>query len=272
MFKNCQILLLGGVLVKIISIGYNFTHGNDFGISRPNGLNEYLFLIIRSTAIFEINGQKLHITPNSMILINKNTPHAFHADGELFINDWIALNISETEHRHLCEKGIKFNKFSSSSDVVICSDIINFIQNENLSESVFKENNIMNMLQIIFNKLQDSFTNNNIRKRYYNELTKIRNRIYCNPAENYSITQLSNEVNLSKSYFQHCYKLYFKTSPIADVINSKIEYAKQLLLSTNFSVATIAEMVGYTNDMQFIKQFKAVTHTTPNKYRNNTCL
>lgn len=249
--------------MEIISIGYNFRHGREFSISRPYGLKEHLFLIIRSTALFEINGQQLHVKPNSMILIDKNTPHSFSADSDLFINDWIALSF-DTEQ---LPSSLEMNSFFTSSDATICSELIKLMSVENTSASAFKRNNINSMLQIIFNKLRDNSMVYKTDLLYSNELQEIRNNIYANPREKFTIEKLAAGINLSKSYFQHCYKLCFNTTPIADVINSRIEYSKQLLLSTNFSICEIAEILGYTNDMQFIKQFKAVVKTTPGQYR-----
>lgn len=253
--------------MEIFSIGYDFRHGKDFVISRPFGLREYLFLIIRSTALFEIGGQKLRILPNSMILIDKNTPHSFCADSELFVNDWIAFTADESEHLFGSGDVINFNTFFTSSDVSVCSEMIRLICDEKNSSSIFRESNIQAMLQVIYNKLRD---NSDVRKpdiRYYNELQGVRNSIYANPAERFTIERLASEVNLSSSYFQHCYKKCFNTTPIADVINSRIEYSKKLLISTNFSISRIADMIGYKNDVQFIKQFKATVKTTPAEYR-----
>lgn len=249
--------------MEIISIGYDFQHGQNFAISRPYGLKEYLFLIIRSTALFEINGQKLHINPNSMILFDKNTPHSFCADSDLFINDWIALSFG-TEEQPSC---LEMNTFFASSDVAICSELIKLIAAEKTSASVFKENNINNMLQIIFNKLRDNSKACKSDIKYHDELQKIRNKIYAKPSEQFTIENLAAEIHLSKSYFQHCYRLCFNTTPIADAIKSRIEYSKRLLMSTSFSISEIADIIGYKNDVQFIKQFKNVVKITPGQYR-----
>lgn len=253
--------------MKIISIGYDFRHGSDFVISRPFGLNEYLFLIIRSTASFEINGQTMQILPGSMILIDKNTPHSFCADSDFFINDWIAFTLNESEHLSDLENILNFNTFFTSPDVSMCSEIIKLICAEKNSSGIFKESNIQNMLQIIYNKLRDNSKACKTDIQYHNELQKVRNKIYANPCEKFTIEKLASEINLSKSYFQHCYKVYFNTTPIADVINSRIEYSKQLLMSTSFTISKISDIIGYQNDAQFIKQFKAVVKTTPLQYR-----
>lgn len=253
--------------MKIISIGYDFRHGSEFAISRPFGLNEYLFLIIRSSAVFEISGQKQRVKPNSMILIDQNTPHSFGADSDLFINDWIAFTLDESERFSDLENFINLNTFFDSPDVSVCSEIIKLICSEKNSSSVFGESNIQYLFQIIFNKLRDNSKACKFDIKYHGELQKIRNKIYANPSERFTIQELAAEINLSNSYFQHCYKACFNTTPIEDVINSRIEYSKQLLMSTRFSISKIAYITGYQSDVQFIKQFKAVVKTTPTQYR-----
>lgn len=253
--------------MKINSVGYDFRHGKDFKMERQNGLNEYLFLIIRSTADFYINEEKFSLKPNSMIFISKNNPHSFYANSDLFVNDWVAVDFTPKEYKLLFKDNIKFDTFFSTPDVCVCSELIKLMQNENMSFSLFKDSNMMYLLQIIFNKLRDNSENYYPEKFYYNKLRKIRDKIYNNPTEKYCIEGLSEEAHLSKTYFQYCYKMCFNVTPINDVINSKIEYAKQLLASTEFSIAKISDILGYQNDTQFIKQFKSVAKITLGKYR-----
>lgn len=255
--------------MKIISIGYDFKHGKEFSISRPYGLKEYLLLIIRSTADFCISGQKMQIMPNSMILIDKNMPHSFSANSDCFINDWIAFTVTPNDYLYNPESMIKLNVFFTSPDVLICSDLIKLICAEDISTSNFREMNMQNMMQIIFNKLCDHSKACKTNIPYHDELQKIRNYIYQNPTEKYTIERLAAEINLSKSYFQHCYKQCFDTSPIADAITGRIEYSKQLLMSTNYPISKIADMIGYKNDIQFIKQFKAIVKKTPLQYKKD---
>lgn len=80
--------------------------------------------------------------PNSMILIDKKTPHFFSADSDIFINDWITLNFEPGKH----PKGLETNTFFTSPDVTICSELIKLIAAEKTSANAFKENNINNML------------------------------------------------------------------------------------------------------------------------------
>lgn len=251
--------------MNIISVGYDIKHSNTFELKRPHGLNEYLVLIIRSPALFHINGKSLNITPNSMICIKKHTPHSFSAASDVYINDWVAFELTEQEDKLL--SGITFNTFFTSPEVDFSSKLLMLMQEENAIRSSYKESNMLQLLQVIINKLGEASKCSYPPKPYYNELHKIRNRIFAHPTERYTIKDLSAEINLSESYFHHCYKECFDSTPISDAIISRIDHSKQLLSSTDFSISEIAEILGYANDGQFIKQFKAVTDITPKKYR-----
>lgn len=55
--------------------------------------------------------------------------------------------------------------------------------------------------------------------------------------------------------------------PVTDIINSRIEHSKHLLRSIDYSVKEIAEMMGYSTDTQFMKQFKVMTGMSAGEYR-----
>lgn len=255
--------------MKINSIGYDFKHGADFKLTRSHGLNEYLILIIRSKAVFHINNQSFDIPPSSMIIIDKNTPHSIYAASDLYINDWISFDLPEQEQHKFFDESIVLNTFFTSAELLICSEMIKIMQTENTSLSVFKNSNITYLFQFILNKFRMISGTNTLNKPYYTELKVLRDFIYNNPSKKYTVQALADKINLSKSYFQHCYKLYFNTTPIADVINSRIEYSKNLLSSTDFSISKISEIIGYSNDIQFIKQFKSIVGITPGKFRKS---
>lgn len=246
------------------SVGHDFRHSEDFKLIRPNGLKEYLLLIIRSDAWFIINNEKMRLKPNSMIMIEQNTPHSFGADGGRYINDWVAFNFDAGKEGFLFDK-IVFNKFAQSNKIVQdCSDLIKLMQNERLSGE--KEMISELLFKVILIKFQSAFEEEEIGL-HKNKMSEIRNLIYNTPTEEYSVQKLADKAYMSKSYFQHLYKQCFNTTPIKDVIASRINYSKQLLFTTDYLIKTISEILNYENDIQFIKQFKLLTGESPGQYR-----
>ncbi len=102
---------------------------------------------------------------------------------------------------------------------------------------------------------------------YYREFVDLRERIYSNPQEDWSIDSMCRDLILSRGYFQKLYTRCFGISFTQDVINSRIELSKRLLSSTDYSIAAIADQSGYSNYVHFMHQFKKIVGITPTEYR-----
>lgn len=102
---------------------------------------------------------------------------------------------------------------------------------------------------------------------YYREFVNLRERIYSNPQEDWSIDSMCRDLILSRGYFQKLYTRCFGISFTQDVINSRIELSKRLLASTDYSIACIADQSGYSNYVHFMHQFKKIVGITPTEYR-----
>ncbi len=102
---------------------------------------------------------------------------------------------------------------------------------------------------------------------YYREFVSLRERIYSNPQEDWSIDSMCHDLILSRGYFQKLYTRCFGISFTQDVINSRIELSKRLLSSTDHSIAYIADQSGYSNYVHFMHQFKKIVGITPTEYR-----
>ena len=74
--------------MKINKIGYNHRHYADFFVSRPNGSGDNLLLLLKTPAIFEINGEEIHTEKDSFILFRDGTPQNYRSAGGEFANDW----------------------------------------------------------------------------------------------------------------------------------------------------------------------------------------
>ena len=85
--------------------------------------------------------------------------------------------------------------------------------------------------------------------------------------KNASLKQLSDLLYLSPQQTQRVIKqLYSKT--FREHINSvKMKNGKRLLMTTNLSVARIAEEIGYSNAHNFISNFKKRYNETPKQYK-----
>lgn len=256
----------------IKSIGINYRHNVNFVKNFPNGTNEYILLLIKSKALFKIDGKIIHADPDSIIVYKKYSPQFFGADGEEFINDWICFDIDASECDFFDNVGISLDTIYKLDDTVGVSDFMQAIHNESIAESMYMRENISAYFKLLFYRIAELIHSKSAVgiNNYSTKLKVIRNMIYNNPTKKWSAGELADEMHLSVSYFQHLYKAQFNVSPISDVINSRMKYAKYLLCSTDYSINAIATELNYGSDIQFIQQFKSLTKQTPLQYRKSS--
>lgn len=98
-------------------------------------------------------------------------------------------------------------------------------------------------------------------------LKEIRTTIYADPCANWSVQQMARAASISTAWFNTLYKKQYGMTPKQDVINARIECAKNKLLAQNDTLYTIARESGFQNEYYFAKMFKKTTGLTAGQYR-----
>ena len=255
--------------MQINNIGYNHVHDADLVIERPFGSGDYLLLLIKTPAVFTLDGKDILTESNSFMLYRKGTPQYYRASGAQFSNDWFHFDMSEEELSFIESLDIPFDQVKPLGDINDLSLIIKNMCSENYSSNKFKTESIRSYMKLFFIKLSEKLHSNNSThpNSYYDKMSIIRTQIYKMPYYDWNIEGAAHQLTMSKSYFQHMYKKIFGTSVMNDVIQSRIEHAKYLLSTTDISVSQIAEMCGYKCSSHFMRQFKARMKMTPSEYR-----
>ena len=86
-------------------------------------------------------------------------------------------------------------------------------------------------------------------------------------SEHLTVTQVAAYVQLSSGYFSTLFSQVVGVSFREYLCNIRIEASKQLLLSTDYSLADIAVAVGFPDQSYYCKTFKKITGLTPGKFR-----
>lgn len=91
------------------------------------------------------------------------------------------------------------------------------------------------------------------------------NRHYAHPI---SLHDVASSVGLSSCYFSYLFKKEVGQKFIDYLTHLRMEKAKELLLTTNSSVAEVAHRVGYHDPNYFSKVFKNLTGFPPKHFKN----
>ena len=106
-----------------------------------------------------------------------------------------------------------------------------------------------------------------IRPSTDENLQRVKSYIKYNLSSDLSIKKISAGTNISKSVLYRLFAKYFGCTVTEYVNQKRIEEAGKLLISTGYSVAEIAERVGFSSAVHFRTMFKKINGTTPLHYR-----
>ena len=81
--------------MKIGSIGYNYSHSDNFVMDRPGGNGCRLFLLIKEPSIFIIDGTEHKVKENSFVMFSPAVPCRYYGQGSVYTGDWIYFDFEE---------------------------------------------------------------------------------------------------------------------------------------------------------------------------------
>lgn len=259
--------------MELDRIGYNHAHGKEFVIDIPVENSWWLFLLIKTPAIFRIDGVEVHTKPNSFILYSYGMAQHYRADDGPYIDDWFHLMVYQDDIEYFKSLGIPINKVVELPDANEISMLIRSMAYEFYGDSKYNKRILGSFMNILFLKLSrqlysDEATANPLSSAHYDALLTIRNDIFAAPQKRWSVDEAAELVSVSRSTFQHEYKKLFRVNFSADVIASRLRRAKYYLTTTDLTVSEIAELCGYNSDVFFMKQFKKFVGQSPTAFRH----
>jgi len=249
--------------LKVNKVGYNYRHSGDFSINRPQGSGDMVMVMVTTPTVFVLSGKEVSVDSNTIVIFKTGTPQHYRGCGNLFTNNW--FHFTPDDLSLFEELDIPLDTPISGFSTTVLSDIVLKMSNEmNLNQEYSQVilANYVNIFMYTLSRLMHTKSNAN-----ESQLTEIRNAIYNMPYKRWDVDALAKRAGYSRSYFSHKYKEDFGTSPMQDVTESKMEYAKYLLESTDYRVNEISDMCGFERTVYFIYIFKSKLNCTPTEYR-----
>ncbi|WP_186763904.1 helix-turn-helix domain-containing protein [Planomicrobium sp. CPCC 101079] len=105
------------------------------------------------------------------------------------------------------------------------------------------------------------------KEKVHNETKVAKEWILENLKDNITIEKIAGHVYMNPTYFCECFKSETGETVLDFVTRSRINRARELILTTNLKVYEISEEVGYTDTKYFSKLFRKYYGDLPSKYR-----
>lgn len=253
--------------MQITEIHAGWQEKKGFTLERFNDESHYVFIHFLSNVIIE-NGEKVY--SGGCIFYRPHSYRYIKSDESTLLHDWFHV---KGDIESLSKKyGLELNKIYYPENSRGITDIVRETEIETLTAKQFSADICDLKIEELIAKIarsSDAKTPRYIDGATHESFIRLRTYMQSDYFKIKSVEPLAKQVNLSVSRFYTLYKEIFGISPKQDLLNIRLDHAKGLLKHGNHSVSEAAEILGYTNQYHFIRQFKSFTGTTPAKYAKN---
>lgn len=246
------------------------SYGKDWhSIKHTHHFTE-LFYVIQGHGKFLVENETFTVKEDDLIVVNPNVSHTEQSDNHSAM-EYIVLGIDGLQF--LAEENNEVYDYSIHNYQDYKHEILFYLRT--LVEEVKAEGEnfelmCQNLLEIlIINMIRRT------RKKLLLESSKkvtkecrfIETYINEHFKEDITLEMLSKLTYLNKYYIVHSFKKYKGISPINYLIERRIQEAKNLLETTNYSVSKVGEVSGFSSQSYFSQIFKKEVHMSPIQYR-----
>jgi len=252
--------------------------------------NEFLLILCYKGVLYiEQNGKPYEIGPNQYILLFPGMEHkGFRpSDGEVAYY-WCHFTVWDDNYKIVNEdeisKQLKHITVNSEEhhDYYIIPEVGRLIHGERsmlyfkqlldaAKKKIYTGYTVHYALSLLCLEITTSFVMDNSLENIsttYKQVVIIMDWIRTHKTETLSVSFVASTFNYHPGYLSSVFKKYTGDSLLNFINRTKIDAAKELLLSSSDSINKIAGMVGFADDKYFMCVFKRLEGTTPSKYRN----
>lgn len=248
---------------------YNYSNPDYDQIYRPKGSGDYLFLLFK-TPMKVYRDQKFHISrENACILYAPGCGQHYRAV-QKFRNSYVHFSCQEDPGERF---GIPLNTVFYPGNYEDIDECIRLLHKEHISNDLFSdeyEYTLFRQLMItVARGLETQQMRGNVADGdgLYFEFRKLRLEMLTNYAKPWDTKELCRQINLEKSQFYACYQKFFHSTPHADLLQIRMDKAKNLLTNEALTVQHIAQVCGFSDYSHFSRYFKKQAGCSPAQFR-----
>lgn len=242
----------------------------DFPLNmrRHQGLYEfYMFLYcISPLNLILKNGEKVYCEPGSFIIFSPYEPQYWDALPPRFVHGFLSFTVDDNEYFEKLElvKDYPINPRMNKEIAKYLTDIHSELYDRNEIGKEYQIDRLINGLFLDISRKQHNLVNKNIyEKGLLKTFEDIRLLMFENPS--FKVEYFAGKAGFSVRRFQQYYKQFFGVVPSYDLNMAKLTFAKECLQNKE-SFNTIAEKLGFSSTLYFVRWFENNTGIKPKEF------
>ncbi|WP_295891097.1 AraC family transcriptional regulator [uncultured Vibrio sp.] len=235
----------------------------EFSIYRKNQQKHMMLYTVKGKGWLEAEGKRYVLEAGSVITTPAFIELGFGIEEEDWQIAWVFLDAhrdwSTTIDNKVCYS------LTPVSEVIYAA-ILSMLRSTSLPIDLGGAigNRAVEQIELLINApINLETTRNKIRMKRVFEL--VQRQLH----KDWTVEQLAAQFPCSEPHFHRLCQRFHGHSPKVHVTRMRMEYASRLLISTEWSVQHIGEIVGYPNAANFSTRFKAWSGQTPRIYRSS---
>lgn len=250
----------------IKNCGYDTPHEKGaFGI---RGFRPHYFISCFSTPfVYEVDNELHYGNAGDFLFMPANTSiyHGPQSKEESFINDW--LYVSGDDFYALLEKyPLPEKQAIAIDDGGTFKNCLRKISKEFVLKSIGHEELMTAYVTEAIVNIYRSYRRQHQTDASLLRIEAARETILLNLEKDWSLEEMAKLSGYSVSRFAALYTQHFGLSPKADLIQNRIQLAKQLLNYAGCSITEVAMQCGFQSIHYFSKYFKETVGLSPKEY------
>lgn len=247
----------------------------DYVIDRPNGMKGYIINFTSKGEGTLFSGENaFHVKAGDLLLFPPSATHYYHRkeDSSAWFHRWIYFRPRAFWNEWLTWQKQHNGVFVTSNlEPQSCTHIENlFIDIEYTAKSDLPYRNdlsinLLEQLLIRCKTLQPNVMNKALDPRIIQAIHYMTQNLN----QNFTLEDVAADIYLSPSRLGHLFRDEMKMTMTQWRDDQRISRAKQLLVTTNYSISHIGRIIGYSDPLYFSRVFKRLSGVSPKQYREN---
>lgn len=247
----------------------------DFVIDRPSGMKGYIINMTSQGEGTVFRGeQAFHVKAGDLLLFPPSAAHYYHRKHDCaswfhrwvyfrpraFWNDWLSW---QTTHN-----GVYLTQGLDADNVAQLDKLFVDIEYISKSDLPYRDDLAINLLEQLLIRCK-SVQPDVVSKPLEPRIVEAMNYMTQNLNKNFTVEELATHTCLSASRLGHLFRDEVGMTIAQWRDDQRISRAKQLLVTTNYSVSQVGRIVGFADPLYFSRVFKRKAGTSPKRYREH---
>lgn len=245
-------------------------HNPDYDrIYRPHGGGSYLFLHFFKPMKVRLMGKPVTAKPDACLLYTPEFGQDYRALKE-FENSYVHFQTDKESRKKLEDLGIPLNQVFYPGHPEIFEPLFGKLREEFLTKkahsNLMMDALLLQMFVLISRLVSGGSSLTGEEEDIYRQFQMARLKLLTQCEKAWNTDSMCRLVHMGKSQFYSYYVRFFRIPPKSDLLNARMERAKNLLTNEALQIQRVAELCGFANASHFSRQFKKRFGCAPGRY------